>query len=240
MFGLTVKSPYEGVPPQFVLQLSHVEVTEGNPAKLECRVVGAPVPTVKWFRDDEPLESSDRVAITYDGQLCEVNFTVTDFEDEGEYKCIASNEFGEDSSTAELLVNEPMTPITPSPTPIVEAVMPVSKQPLQFTLPLKEPIKEPGKTFDEKPFEGKSKPKEKVPVDPEPTIQEKVAPVAFAPMQFTLPLKEDEIGRSEEHTSELQSRQYLVCRLLLEKKKKTNKHTKKQQKTKQTNKQKYM
>src|SRR5947209_17320724 len=30
------------------------------------------------------------------------------------------------------------------------------------------------------------------------------------------------IHRSEEHTSELQSRQYLVCRLLLEKKKKTN------------------
>src|SRR5947209_13570855 len=29
------------------------------------------------------------------------------------------------------------------------------------------------------------------------------------------------IGRSEEHTSELQSRQYLVCRLLLEKKKQT-------------------
>src|SRR3712207_8733149 len=28
-----------------------------------------------------------------------------------------------------------------------------------------------------------------------------------------------EVGRSEEHTSELQSRQYLVCRLLLEKKK---------------------
>src|SRR3712207_7156217 len=30
--------------------------------------------------------------------------------------------------------------------------------------------------------------------------------------------------RSEEHTSELQSRQYLVCRLLLEKKKKNNPH----------------
>src|SRR3712207_8864568 len=32
------------------------------------------------------------------------------------------------------------------------------------------------------------------------------------------------IQRSEEHTSELQSRQYLVCRLLLEKKKKKRKH----------------
>src|SRR5438445_1087390 len=31
--------------------------------------------------------------------------------------------------------------------------------------------------------------------------------------------------RSEEHTSELQSRQYLVCRLLLEKKKKKKKST---------------
>src|SRR3712207_7559852 len=32
-------------------------------------------------------------------------------------------------------------------------------------------------------------------------------------------------GRSEEHTSELQSRQYLVCRLLLEKKKKSIRKT---------------
>src|SRR3712207_8900300 len=31
-----------------------------------------------------------------------------------------------------------------------------------------------------------------------------------------------ELRRSEEHTSELQSRQYLVCRLLLEKKKKVS------------------
>src|SRR5476651_2810841 len=41
------------------------------------------------------------------------------------------------------------------------------------------------------------------------------------------------VERSQEHTSELQSRQYLVCRLLLEKKKKT--HRKEDQR--QTNKQ---
>src|SRR3712207_7905331 len=33
-----------------------------------------------------------------------------------------------------------------------------------------------------------------------------------------------DLERSEEHTSELQSRQYLVCRLLLEKKKKANRY----------------
>src|SRR5438445_10076584 len=42
--------------------------------------------------------------------------------------------------------------------------------------------------------------------------------------RFSASLPDDEFGlnygqRSEEHTSELQSRQYLVCRLLLEKKK---------------------
>src|SRR3712207_8300551 len=36
-----------------------------------------------------------------------------------------------------------------------------------------------------------------------------------------LPARFRRWARSEEHTSELQSRQYLVCRLLLEKKKKT-------------------
>src|SRR5215217_2048593 len=44
-------------------------------------------------------------------------------------------------------------------------------------------------------------------------------------------------GRSEEHTSELQSRQYLVCRLLLAKKKKKQKQeTKKKKKNKTTQK----
>src|SRR5215475_14631676 len=45
-------------------------------------------------------------------------------------------------------------------------------------------------------------------------------------------------GRSEEHTSELQSRENLVCRLLLEKKKKTNKNKKLRKKIKKQKKKK--
>src|SRR3712207_7798712 len=40
------------------------------------------------------------------------------------------------------------------------------------------------------------------------------------PAAAELQVRADRLPRSEEHTSELQSRQYLVCRLLLEKKKK--------------------
>src|SRR3712207_7326139 len=49
-----------------------------------------------------------------------------------------------------------------------------------------------------------------------------VEPVADADPDGLEPVEDVELGerdRSEEHTSELQSRQYLVCRLLLEKKK---------------------
>src|SRR3712207_8539779 len=45
-----------------------------------------------------------------------------------------------------------------------------------------------------------------------------VALVTDGLSEFIAPLKPADV-RSEEHTSELQSRQYLVCRLLLEKKK---------------------
>src|SRR3712207_8165853 len=47
-----------------------------------------------------------------------------------------------------------------------------------------------------------------------------LAPVATAPdvLRAAALAHLDEHRRSEEHTSELQSRQYLVCRLLLEKK----------------------
>src|SRR3712207_7995059 len=41
----------------------------------------------------------------------------------------------------------------------------------------------------------------------------------YAPLPFSGQVRRSK--RSEEHTSELQSRQYLVCRLLLEKKKQT-------------------
>src|SRR3712207_8680314 len=47
----------------------------------------------------------------------------------------------------------------------------------------------------------------------------KVDAVATPP-EYAVPAPVSEL-RSEEHTSELQSRQYLVCRLLLEKNKKT-------------------
>src|SRR3712207_7483403 len=58
-----------------------------------------------------------------------------------------------------------------------------------------------------------------------PTTMTRPAPISWAAATASTPIgPEPCITRSEEHTSELQSRQYLVCRLLLEKKKKHHPH----------------
>src|SRR5690625_5384367 len=54
----------------------------------------------------------------------------------------------------------------------------------------------------------------------EPSTEQTV--VEEEPEVTTAPVVRDTTRRSEEHTSELQSRGHLVCRLLLEKKKKTH------------------
>src|SRR3712207_8780980 len=53
-----------------------------------------------------------------------------------------------------------------------------------------------------------------------PAFQEDRLKLAKSQILQGMERRNDSTSRSEEHTSELQSRQYLVCRLLLEKKKK--------------------
>lgn len=96
-----------GTAPQFTQPLESVEVSEGTAVKLACTVKGTPQPTIEWFKDGEPLKTSKRVKDDFDGEVASLSFTETDLDDEGDYKCVAQNELGSSSCTAELLVNEP-------------------------------------------------------------------------------------------------------------------------------------
>src|SRR3712207_7148807 len=58
-----------------------------------------------------------------------------------------------------------------------------------------------------------------VPIHPPDELDELAWSAKLSEVFLALPTASRAQRRSEEHTSELQSRQYLVCRLLLEKKK---------------------
>lgn len=91
----------------FIESLQLVEVVQGSPAKLQCKVTGVPEPSIEWFRDSEPVKEDKRIKIRFDGELSTLKILSTDLEDEGAYNCVAKNDLGSVSCATELLVNEP-------------------------------------------------------------------------------------------------------------------------------------
>ena len=66
---------------------------------------GDPVPDIEWFVDGDKIKKGGRFDFLTDGDLVTLKISETSAEDEGEYKCTATNENGTATTTAELIVN---------------------------------------------------------------------------------------------------------------------------------------
>ena len=60
--------------PQFTKLLDDVEVFEGQPARLECRVKGKPTPRIEWLKDSSHVKPNKRVKTSFDGETCVLEF----------------------------------------------------------------------------------------------------------------------------------------------------------------------
>ena len=71
---------------------------EGENVTLFCNADGNPPPTISWTRNGSPVNTTinSRISFSEDKK----NLTITDVNrtDSGEYRCVASNELGNDSS----------------------------------------------------------------------------------------------------------------------------------------------
>ena len=65
---------------------------------LSCDATGNPVPTISWTKDGSPLSNNSRISLSADNkQLTITNVSRTD---SGEYRCVASNSVGNETSNA--------------------------------------------------------------------------------------------------------------------------------------------
>ncbi|XP_004706727.1 hemicentin-1 [Echinops telfairi] len=71
------------------------DVIINNPISLYCETNASPPPTLTWYKDGQPLTSSDRVLILPGGRVLQIPRAKV--EDAGRYTCVAVNEAGEDS-----------------------------------------------------------------------------------------------------------------------------------------------
>lgn len=96
-------------PPKFIRTMKKAEVIEGSAAKFDVKLTGNPEPEVRWLKDDKLLTEGRKIRFEEDDDgvfSLFVNDVVAD--DEGVYKCEASNVKGEISCTAELEVEGKM------------------------------------------------------------------------------------------------------------------------------------
>lgn len=66
---------------------------------------GDPAPDIEWSVDGDKIKKGGRFDFLTRGDLVTLKISETSAEDEGEYKCTATNENGTATTSAELIVN---------------------------------------------------------------------------------------------------------------------------------------
>lgn len=96
----------KGEAPSLDGQLKPVSVNVGEDVKLVCKMSGKPEPKIEWFKNSKPVKPDYRIKTDYDGTTCTLHIKNTTTDDKGEYKCMASNDFGSVESDADVNVKE--------------------------------------------------------------------------------------------------------------------------------------
>lgn len=87
-------------------QIMHATAEEGGHVKYSCRIENYDQSTqVTWYFGVRQLECSDKYEITYQDSLATMYVKDINKTDDGTYRCKVVNDYGEDSSYAELFVN---------------------------------------------------------------------------------------------------------------------------------------
>lgn len=71
---------------------------------------GDPAPDIEWSVDGDKIKKGGRFDFLTRGDLVTLKISETSAEDEGEYKCTATNENGTATTSAELIVNGKRVP----------------------------------------------------------------------------------------------------------------------------------
>jgi roundabout, axon guidance receptor 2 len=105
---LTVSLPDNRPPPIILLGPSNQTLPFKSVAVLTCKASGYPTPIISWYRDGDPVVSSDKINITESGSL-----VISDLDketDQGLYTCVASSKSGKYTWNGYLKLESPTNP----------------------------------------------------------------------------------------------------------------------------------
>lgn len=97
---------FAGFPgPTFKAKLEDMAVGVGETITLCCHMMGPPMPTVAWYRNEELLSDATRtkIGVCGDGRAYLTLSNVKEY-DTGIYKCVARNKYGRSSCRCRLMI----------------------------------------------------------------------------------------------------------------------------------------
>ncbi|XP_019626721.1 PREDICTED: muscle M-line assembly protein unc-89-like [Branchiostoma belcheri] len=92
--------------PQFTQTLKSHIVEAGEPIRFHGTVCGHPPPQISWLKNGQPIAEGDKYKFVTDGNTHTLLVINAAIEDSAEYACVASNDVGMATSSAQLLVEE--------------------------------------------------------------------------------------------------------------------------------------
>uniref|UniRef100_A0A8U8C2M5 Uncharacterized protein n=1 Tax=Geospiza parvula TaxID=87175 RepID=A0A8U8C2M5_GEOPR len=81
--------------------------TQGDTVQLECKISGTPEIRIVWYKNDQALQASDRLHISFVDSVATLTILGATAEDAGDYICEAHNSAGTASCSTSVTVKEP-------------------------------------------------------------------------------------------------------------------------------------
>lgn len=118
--------------PAIVEPLKDQTIREGQAVTFRCKITAKPAPQVTWQKGDKVIKPSKYFQMPKDGDYCTLKISEAFPEDEGVYKCVATNPAGTISTQANLKVLAPVSQdVPPALTPMKDVIVPEGS-PAQF------------------------------------------------------------------------------------------------------------
>ncbi|XP_078352640.1 hemicentin-1-like isoform X3 [Oculina patagonica] len=98
------KLDVQSQPKIIIAHLQNTTAIEGDDVTLSCNATGNPKPTIIWSRNGSPLNTRNNSRIIFSEDNAQLTIMSVNRTDRGEYRCVAGNILGNDSSIAATLV----------------------------------------------------------------------------------------------------------------------------------------
>lgn len=96
----------ENVPPKFTKTLQSISANSGQLIRLDTVIDGAEPFDVVWLKNENQLINDNYYKMLRDGNNCTLLILEANIDDNGIYKCIASNKFGQTICQCQVEIKE--------------------------------------------------------------------------------------------------------------------------------------